>query len=141
MQLLTASWLTEVPPTYVKIGISRGTPRGQPAGYRLFKALAPGPWFNSVGVREYRWRYQAEVLDQLDPAHVLNRLEELAGGRVAVMCCFETPDGVSWCHRAMAAVWLHEKTGTIVPEVGYEHLPQHLHPLLPRQVISATRGV
>jgi hypothetical protein len=132
MKIVTASWFTQLPPTHAKIGISRGTPRRQPAGYRMFKALAPGPWFSSVDVHEYRRLYQAEVLDQLDPAHVLNRLQELAEGRVAVMCCYERPDGVSWCHRAMAAAWLHKHTGTFIPEHEYEHLLQQQHPLLPR---------
>src|ERR1017187_9456071 len=51
-KILTASWFTPLPATHIKIGISRGVPRGLPAGHRLFKKLAPGPWFNSVGIAE-----------------------------------------------------------------------------------------
>jgi hypothetical protein len=32
-----------------RIGISRGIPRRTPAGYRVFRKLSPGDWFNSAG--------------------------------------------------------------------------------------------
>ena len=107
-----------------------------PAGYRMFRQLAPGSWSSSVGPVEYERLYKAEVLDKLDPAVVVAQLEELAAGRIAVMVCFEKPDGVSWCHRAMAASWIHDLTDQSVPEIGFEHLSQSEHPLLPG---SATR--
>ena len=59
-----------------------------------------------------------------------------------VMLCFERPpaqaamisgDG-EWCHRAMAAEWLAEALGFVVPEFGFEDLPQHEHPLMPTQL-------
>lgn len=48
----TASWATKLPDDHLRVGISRGTPRRLPAGYRVFRSLAPGPWFNSVGIEE-----------------------------------------------------------------------------------------
>ena len=44
----TASWFTKLPEDHIQIGISRGAPRRMAAGYRLFKTLAPGAWFNSA---------------------------------------------------------------------------------------------
>jgi hypothetical protein len=35
--LVTSSWFTELPPTFCRIGISRGTPRGK-AGFRMYRA-------------------------------------------------------------------------------------------------------
>jgi hypothetical protein len=45
---IAGSWFVPLPPDHVRVGISRGVPRGTRAGYRRFTALNPGPWFNSV---------------------------------------------------------------------------------------------
>lgn len=66
----TGSLFTKLPEGHTKIGISRGLPRNMPPGYRVYRKLAPGPWFNSVSVDEYGRCYKAEVLDRLDP-HVV----------------------------------------------------------------------
>jgi hypothetical protein len=116
----------------MRIGISRGVPRrGLTAGFRIFRKLAPGPWFNSVGVDEYRRRYFSEILGPLNPQAVAGELLEMAGGRIPVLLCFERPGRGQWCHRALVAQWLAEATGQAVPEFGFETLPQHNHPLLP----------
>jgi hypothetical protein len=128
----TASWFTDLPEDHVKIGISRGVPRrGLAAGFRMFRKLQPGPWFNSVSTDEYLRRYREEVLDQLDSNAVATQLLDLAGGRIPVMVCFEHVGGARWCHRSLAAAWLAESIGQVVPEFGFEDLPQHQHPLLP----------
>lgn len=141
----TASWFTMLPADHLKIGISRGVPRKMPAGYRLFRDLAPGPWFNSVGVDEYYHRYRTEILAKLDPKAVAEQLAQMAGNRVPVMVCYERPDdGTAWCHRAMAAEWFAEALGRVVPEFGFETLPQHYHPLMPaplRRPIPQTETV
>ena len=138
----TASWFTPMPDGHKRIGISRGTPRRMEAGYRVFKRLAPGPWFNSVGIEEYYHLYRTEILGPLDPRAVADHLILLAGGLVPVLLCYERPpaqgtmlsgDG-DWCHRAMVAEWLAEALGVVVPEVGFEGLPQHEHPLMPIQL-------
>ena len=138
----TASWFTKLPDDHKRIGISRGVPRRLPAGYRVYRALAPGPWFNSVGIEEYYHLYRTEILDRLDPRSVADDLTRLAEGLVPVMLCYERPPAQStmiagtgeWCHRAMAAEWLAEALGFPVPEVGFEDLPQHEHPLMPPQL-------
>ena len=137
----TASWTTNLPDDHLRIGISRGTPRRLPAGYRVYRALAPGPWFNSVGIEEYYQLYRTEILGRLDPRLVADALLGLGGGRVPVLLCYEPPTAGQWCHRAMAAEWLAEALGATVPEFGFESLPQHEHPLMPpqlRRVIAST---
>ena len=119
-------------------------PRRLAGGYRLYRKLSPGPWFNSVEVEEYYHRYRREVLGLLDPRAVARELTEMAQGGIPVMLCFEKVDGKSWCHRAMAAEWLAEALGRPVPEVGFEGLPQQQHPLMPaelRRRTAATEAV
>ena len=130
----TASWFTALPDDHQRIGISRGTPRRMPAGYRIYKALAPGPWFNSVGIDEYYTRYRTEILGPLDPRKVADDLRRLSLGKIPTLLCYERPGGADWCHRAMAAEWLAEALGTAVPEFGYETRPQGEHPLMPPQL-------
>jgi hypothetical protein len=131
--LKTGSWFSVIPDDHSKIGISRGVPRrGVGPGYRLYKRLAPGPWFHSVDLDEYRNRYQTEVLDQLDPVRVRDDLLRLADGRIAVLCCFEKVGPGMWCHRAMAAQWLAQALEISVPEIGQENLPIDCRPLLPQ---------
>lgn len=136
-KVMTSSWFTALPAGYKRIGISRGTPRGQMAGFRLFKQLAPGAWFNSVGPLEYDRLYRAEILGPLDPAKVMAQLQELADGQIPVLLCFEKAGSGQWCHRAMAARWLAEHLGEPVPEFGFETVQQDRHPLFPRELLPA----
>jgi hypothetical protein len=73
-----------------------------------------------------------EMLQQwrTDPLQVRDDLLRLAGGAIPVLCCFEKA-GVTWCHRSLTAQWLSEGLGQPVPELGFEDLPQALHPLRP----------
>jgi hypothetical protein len=130
----TASWSTSLPETHQRIGISRGAPRKAASGYRLYRKLAPGTWFNSVGPEEYERRYPTEILGPLDPRVVIQELRDIAPGMVPTLLCFERPAAGQWCHRAIAAAWLAEAFGAPVPEYGYEHLSQQEHPLLPRHI-------
>ena len=57
-QIKTASWFDKLPDDHMRIGISRGVPRNLSAGYRVFRKLAPGPWFNSVSAVEYYRLYK-----------------------------------------------------------------------------------
>jgi hypothetical protein len=127
----TGCWFTPLPEGHVRIGISRGVPRRMPEGYRVFRKLAPGEWFSSVSVDEYDRRYRGEVLARFDPRAIAAQLQQLAAGGVAVMLCYERADCGLWCHRAMAAKWLADALGIVVPEVGFEQLPQDQHPLMP----------
>jgi hypothetical protein len=120
MQIFTSSWFTTLPPTIQKIGISRGTPRGYPAGYRRMPELAPGPWFNSVTPAEYHRLYMAQ-LAALDAQAVLQKLHQLAGNRDVALLCFEAPTKPeAWCHRGQVAGWLHDQLGLEVFEFGLE---------------------
>ncbi|MGU9981480.1 hypothetical protein ACJ4V0_15705 [Phreatobacter sp. HK31-P] len=120
-KIVTSWWYGKLPPDHLKIGISRGTPRGMAAGYRLFKILAPGVWFNSVPADEYRKRYFDETLGPLDPAKTVSDIEGMAQGRTAVLVCYESPlKPEEWCHRGYVSAWLHDKLGLEVPELGHE---------------------
>lgn len=128
----TSSWFAYSGPG--RISTSRGTPRGAAAGYRVFRALAPGPWFNSVDPATYYRRYRQEILGVLDPRRTWDELHRLAGAHEPVLLCFEKPGGPQWCHRALISEWFLEQLGEHVPELGQDQsLTGRAHPLfLPR---------
>lgn len=107
-----------------RISIARWAPRNTPAGYKVFKALAPGDWFNKVTWSEYVPRYNTEILGKLDPKKVLEQLQQLAGeGNIPTLQCWEVPPlvGDNQCHRRLAAAWFERELGIEVPE--YEPEP------------------
>jgi hypothetical protein len=109
-----------------RVSIARFPPRNTPAGFRVYKKLAPGPWFNSVSRDEYDRLYGAQ-LAALDPAVVKSELQALAGDAEPVLLCWErTPfTEKNWCHRRIVARWLHETLGEPVPErIEREQLEQ-----------------
>ena len=133
MQIKTSRWFATMPPEHLKIGISRGVPRGMAAGYRIYKTLAPGAWFNSVSADEYRRLYFDEVLGRLDVGRVRDDIAGMADTRTAVLVCYEDPKKFGdWCHRGYVSAWLHDKLGLEVPELGHEAkgFGWH-HPMLP----------
>ena len=114
----TASFFTYQGPG--RVGIARYAPRGTPAGFRLYRALAPGPWFNSVTREEYR-RLYFQQLDALEAILVVADLERLAGlGVEPVLLCYERPPFTSsnWCHRRMVAEWFKRELGLDVDELA-----------------------
>ncbi len=128
--IVTASWSTLLPPSYARIGISRGLPRRQ-RGFRVFRCLAPGPWFRIADEAEFS-RFYEEQLAALDPLAIAQQLSAMIGGRAAVaLLCFERPGPGQWCHRSLTAAWLSSAIGEPIPEYGFEHLAQSAHPLLP----------
>jgi hypothetical protein len=102
-----------------RISIARFPPRGTPAGFRVYRALAPGPWFKSVSEQEYRKRY-AQQLAALDPQRTHDELVALAGGEEPVLLCWERKAdleaGRVFCHRRIVAEWLGTTLGMNVPE-------------------------
>ena len=137
----TGSWTTSFPEGHLRIGISRGMPRfGVGKGFRLYRKLNPGPWFNRVETAEYLERYQTEILGRLDPAQTLTEIEGLARGQIPVLCCYERVGSGQWCHRALAAQWFFKSLGIRVPEVAHEGLPQEQHPMLPPEQKHAGRS-
>jgi hypothetical protein len=117
--IVTSSWFTPLPATYLRIGVSRSVPRGYPAGYRRLKTLEPGDWLHAppdVFIAKYR-----DHLARLDAREVLNRIGEMAAGFAGVaLYCYESPTGSTWCHRALISQWLGQQIGLCVPEFGRE---------------------
>jgi hypothetical protein len=74
--------------------------------------------------------FRTEILGPLNPRAVAAELTEMASGGIPVLLCFEWPGQGLWCHRAMVAEWLAEATARVIPEFGFETLPQHEHPLM-----------
>src|SRR5262245_11221930 len=105
----TSSWFTKLPQNHVRIGISRGTPRGQ-KGYRRCIKLQPGPWFASLSDADFTKRYNEEILADLDPRRVVDELLGMAGpGKIPTLLCWEPPEpGPRWCHRGLVAAWLFD---------------------------------
>lgn len=133
----TASWFTYTGPG--RVSISRGTPRGTSKGYKLFKKLAPGPWFNSVDEETYIKLFY-EQLEKLDPVEIVEQIEALHQNDEPVLLCYENPNHKTWCHRAIVSVWLHDQLGLVVPEVGFEENGfGGGHPLLPPTLTNSDK--
>jgi hypothetical protein len=108
-----------------RISIARFAPRGTPAGYRQFKALAPGSWFNSVARTRYEELFAKEILGPLDPKTVWDELHTLAAGAEPVLLCYEIPPfdepggGKNWCHRRLVAAWFERHLQVKVGELTF----------------------
>jgi uncharacterized protein YeaO (DUF488 family) len=110
----------------VKVGISRGVPRGRqarelPYRYKRLMDLAPRSelferWkAGTISPEEYTREYRG-YLDELGPEEVMVRLQEKsveAGGKPLVLLCWCR----EFCHRRVWADWYLEKTGQEVPEL------------------------
>jgi hypothetical protein len=128
----TSSFASYVGPG--RVSIARFAPRSAPGGYRVYKPLAPGSWFNSVSEQEYRVRYFAQ-LASLDAAQVVADLVALAGGHEAILLCYESAAeiarGSTFCHRHMAAQWFKTELGMVVSEwsaeIRVEPAPGQMH--------------
>src|SRR5258705_11768220 len=117
--MVTSSWFTKLWDGYSRIGISRGTPRGQ-KGFRMYRALAPGPWFRSVAPEQYLELYMAQ-LAQLDAHQVVQDLQTLAEDRIPALLFFEKPPAdPHWCQRGLISAWLHYALGVQWCEFGHE---------------------
>jgi hypothetical protein len=125
-----------------RISIARWAPRGYPAGFRVYRKLAPGDWsrrqiagafgsFNSPKIDDTAsgrstWIDDAsfaigyaQQLAALDPARVWHELHALAMPAEPILCCWEVPPFVvpgNWCHRRLVAAWFEEQLGVTVPE-------------------------
>jgi hypothetical protein len=127
-RLVTSSWYTQLPAadlftsapeSYCRIGISRGTPRGQ-SGFRMYRPLQPGAGTLKLPDAEFTEHYCREILGRLDAQQVVRELLDLADGRIAVLCCFEHTHSPAWCHRGIVSAWLQIELGHEVPEFGRE---------------------
>jgi len=113
----TASFFTYTGPG--RVSVARFPPRGTPAGFRVYRALAPGPWFGSVGKEAYEQRFAAQ-LAALDPRAVYDELVALAAPDEPVLLCWEKPpfSDANWCHRRLVAAWLECELGVRIEEVA-----------------------
>ena len=104
-----------------RISISLGAPRGAPAGYRIFRTLAPKREWMHAPASIYVPRFKNEILAPLDPTAIWQQLHELAAGAEPVLQCFEaTPfSEARWCHRRLVAQYFQQHLGVEVPEIGY----------------------
>lgn len=132
MLIYTSSWQARLPDNFARIGISRGAPRGTAAGYRMYRTLAPGPWFKTADVRQYRGLYM-EQLGKLKASDVLAELAKMADGKTPCLLCFEKGSATKeWCHRGYISVWLETELGLQVREYGYEAIGfGWTHPKIP----------
>ena len=89
-----------------RITIARYAPRGTPGGFHMFKALAPGGWFNKVGFAQYEKLYREEILGRLDARRTFDELVALADGAEPVLLCWEKPPLTQTnCTRSRLADW------------------------------------
>lgn len=135
--IFTGSWRADIDPeVYGLISISRSAPRGR-RGYRVYSALMPGIWFrDTANVEAWTTRYETEVLAKLDATKVVEEICTLAGGKPAVLLCWEPPPpNTDWCHRGHVSKWLNEQLGLEVWELNHENsgYGPH-HPKMPRLI-------
>ena len=114
----TASFKTYAGPG--RISIARWEPRGTPAGYRRYSALAPRREMLRMPKGQYREIYFRDILGPLDAQAVWDELHALAGGAEPVLLCWEQPpfSPSNWCHRTMVAEWFAAELGAVIGEHG-----------------------
>jgi hypothetical protein len=126
----TASYFDRLPMGYVKIGISRGVPRGM-QGVPRIPSLQPGPWFRTADNETYRAKYVG-ILASLDPTEIVAEIDAKAQGQIPVLCCYERFGSGDWCHRSYISAWLCARLGFIIPEFAdLEKAYGGDHPMLP----------
>jgi hypothetical protein len=121
VQLVTSSWFTKLPDTVARIGISKGSPRGQ-SGFRRYAPLVPS--FPLHVPLDAYLRLYGEQLARLDPQRVVADIAALAGDKpMAALLCFERSDSPpsDWCHRGLVSQWFAETIRLDMPEWGCEH--------------------
>ncbi len=116
MKIFTSSWFTPLPPTILRIGISRSVPRNVGPGYRRLRMLEPGDWLHAPPA-VFMLKYQ-DLLGRLDAGEIVAKIEAMADGyEAAALLCYER---TGWCHRWLLSLWLKQQLGLSVPEYGHE---------------------
>lgn len=145
--IYTSYWANPLPADYVRIGISRGSPRWIKGSPPRIPALAPEQWLYTVqDFEDFRSRY-SQQLSCLDADEISDEIDRLAGGRIPVLCCFCKPStsGTAYCHRSLASAFLEYRLGLIVEEYGVPGGHGVFHPFLPdsrrRPVETATAPI
>ena len=121
IEVYTSHWrsplLADVDATI--IGISRGEPRWSlPYRYRRLRDLAPSDetWAHD-DTDEFEKAYVRQ-LEQIGAGQILERIAAVAGGRPAVLLCWERPHE-EFCHRWTLAAFLRGQTGLVVAELEH----------------------
>lgn len=111
-----------------RISIARYAPRGTPAGFRMFKQLAPTAVMLKQGYD--RDAYFRDILGPLDPQQTFDTLTGLAAGAEPVLLCWEVPPftAKNWCHRRLVAEWFGDKLGISVPELAPQSIAPAVEP-------------
>lgn len=119
----TASYFTYTGPG--RIGITVGNPRRAPAGFRIYRRLAPTRAMLALGYDAYRPRFDNDILAPLDPQAEWAALEALAAPYEPVLLCFERPPftRANFCHRRFVAAWFTQHLGVAVPEIAADGTP------------------
>ena len=101
-----------------RISIARFARRGTPAGFRVYKLLAPQSRdMLRMPYERYHELFTAH-LATLDPQATWERLHELAGDDEPVLLCYENlQKSGEWCHRTMVSEWFRRELGHEVPEI------------------------
>lgn len=104
----------------VPVSIARYPPKWY--GGHSYTALAPTAYMlsGSCSHEEYLSRY-AELTWRMNAADVVKDLEQMSQGRDVALLCFEKPG--QFCHRRLAADWLHKELGIDVEEFGVSKNP------------------
>jgi hypothetical protein len=102
-----------------RVSIARFAPRTLEPGYRVYRPLAPGPWFKSVPYEGYRQLYNQQ-LSSLDARRVWDDLHRLASPHEPILLCWERPPLTSknWCHRTIVADWISRELGECISELA-----------------------
>jgi hypothetical protein len=107
-----------------RISIARWAPRGYPAGFRIYRKLAPGDWSRRhtasgrstwIDDASFELGY-AQQLAALDPQRVWHELHALVAPAAPIILCWELPGQP--CHRLRVARWLGEQLGVSVLELS-----------------------
>lgn len=120
MELYTSHWRSPILANVDAqvVGISRGTPRWSlPFKYRKLSALAPDA---RTWAQEDQEQFEASYTQQLEALGaeaILTDLERVAGGKPAILVCWEQPG--EWCHRRQLANYLRSQTGIVIPELKH----------------------
>lgn len=98
------------------LSIARMTPNWWGAGRRDI-SLAPsggllrGYKSGKINWIEYVDRYEAEVLDRLEPESFFEKYQD------SILVCWCGPENVNRCHRRLIADWIERCMGIEVPEL------------------------
>lgn len=119
MKIYTSYFAKEqrIPRDIATVSISLWPPRGW-SGIKM-NLLAPSRDILTEYKAHPDWgryveRFNAEVLDKLDPSIIIHMLETMGKGRDVCLLCFERDK--DHCHRSLVAEWLKKNGASVAGE-------------------------